>query len=337
MPNDRGAGYFRFSMSARDWTALRRKGFATLSDTGKQAVADSLHADFARGSLGAKDLLAWFPRFVATPLRQVSASPISALRFMMADASSPDTRPNIAAYAKELYARLYQRLGWRAKPNDSSDTKLLRATVLELMVMDVRDRKARARAAKLGRTYLGHGTEPAPDTVDPQLVELALATAVQQGDAALFEELLARLEASDDSTLRSRILAALGQAEDPALAERALALCLDSRLRRNEAPQVLAVQLRNPRTRDHAWAWLKEHFDAFAERVGSAQAGNTPWYTASLCTAEAADDVQTFFEPRVAALAGGPRNLAGAVEAIRLCAAKADAQREGVDRAFKRP
>jgi len=337
MPNDRGAGYFRFSMSSRDWAALRRKGFATLSDTGKQAVADSLYADFARGSLEAEDLLAWFPRFVATPLRQVSSSPISTLQLMMADASSPDTRPNIVAYTKQLYAGLYRRLGWRAKPEDSSDTKLLRATVLELMVMDVRDRKARVRAAKLGRTYLGYGTEPMPDAVDPQLVELALATAVQEGDGALFDELLARLAASNDSTLRGRILAALGHAEDPALAERALELSLDSRLRRNEAPQVLAVQLRNRRTRDRAWAWLKEHFDAFAERVGNTQAGSAPWYAAALCTAEAADDVQAFFEPRVSALAGGPRNLAGAVEAIRLCAARADAQRPGVDRAFKRP
>jgi alanyl aminopeptidase len=82
---------------------------------------------------------------------------------------------------------------------------------------------------------------------------------------------------------------------------------------------------------------LKENFDAFTARMGNAQAGNAPWYAASLCTREAANDVQAFFEPRVAALAGGPRNLAGAVEAIQLCAAKAEAQRPAVDEAFSRP
>jgi alanyl aminopeptidase len=46
--------------------------------------------------------------------------------------------------------------------------------------------------------------------------------------------------------------------------------------------------------------------------------------------------VQEFFEPRVAELTGGPRNLAGAVEAISLCAARAEAQRASVERAFAR-
>jgi alanyl aminopeptidase len=262
---------------------------------------------------------------------------MSQLRFMMIEASSPETQPEIAAYAERLYRARYRRLGWRSKPGDSSDTKLLRDTVVGFMVMDVRDRKARARAARLGRAYIGIGQAADPSAVDPQLATLALSTAVQEGDGALFDHLLALLEASTDATMRNRILIAMGAAEAPALSARALDLTLDPKLRRNETPKVLANQLRNPRTRDRAWAWLKENFDAFAERIGHAQAGSAPWYAASLCTREAADDVQAFFEPRVSTLVGGPRNLAGAVEAIRLCAAKAEAQRPNVDEAFRRP
>ena len=336
MPNDRGAGYFRFSMSRGDWTALRTKGFATLSDAGKQAVADSLYAGFAGGLLEVEDLLPWFSRFVASPLRQVASGPMSALRFMMVEASSPQTQPKIRAYAGRLYRPRYRRLGWRAKQGESSDTKLLRGTVVEFMVMDVRDRKARARAAGLGRAYIGYGAKPNPNAVDPQLANLALATAVQEGDSGLFDHLLILLETSTDATMRNRIIAALAHAEAPALSQRALELALDSKLRLNEISVVLGIQLRNPKTRDRAWAWLQENFDAFAERTGHAQAGNAPWYTASLCAREAADEVQAFFEPRVASLAGGPRNLAGAVEAIQLCAAKADAHRAAVDEAFRR-
>jgi len=337
MLNEEGAGYFRFSMTADQWTALRTRGFPTLSDAGKQALADSLYAGFANGSVDVTSLLAWFPRFAASPSRQIASGPMAPLRFMMAEASSPETRPRIAAYAERLYRGRYQRLGWHAKAGDSSDTKLLRASVVGFMVMDVRNRRARARAAKLGRLYIGFGTAPDRDAVDPQLANLALATAVQEGDSALFDHLLAELEASTDATLRSRILGALGHAESEVLARRALDLTLDSRLRRNETSQVLRIQLRNPRTRDRAWAWLKANFDAFVERTGHAQAGDAPWYAASLCTGEAADDVQAFFEPRVSALVGGPRNLAGAVEAIDLCAAQADAHRPAVDAAFRRP
>ena len=44
--------------------------------------------------------------------------------------------------------------------------------------------------------------------------------------------------------------------------------------------------------------------------------------------------MQRFFEPRVAELTGGPRNLAAVVEAISLCAKKATVYRPGVERAF---
>ena len=59
-----------------------------------------------------------------------------------------------------------------------------------------------------------------------------------------------------------------------------------------------------------------------------------PWYAASFCSEGAAAKVQGFFEPRVAELAGGPRNLAGAVEAIALCAEKARIYGPGVEQAF---
>ena len=334
MPNQEGAGYFRFAMPSDDWTVLRKKGFAVLSDRGKIATADSLYASFAAGLLDAGALLPWFRRFVASPLRQVAGGPIGALQFMMYNSASDAARPKVRSYAARLYRKRYQKLGWREKPGDSSDTKLLREAVLRFIVMDVRDRKARARAAKLGRTYIGYRTEAKPSAVAPQLVGLSLATAVQEGDDAFFDYLLEELEKSEDASLRGRVLAALGNAEAPTLSTRALDLALDSRLRVNEISRVLGPQFRNPQTRERAWSWLQEHFDALAERMGRGQAGGTPWYAGALCTREAADEVQGFFEPRVSALAGGPRNLATVVEAITICAAKAEAQRPGIDRAF---
>jgi alanyl aminopeptidase len=202
------------------------------------------------------------------------------------------------------------------------------------MVMDVRDRDARARAARLGRSYAGYRTKANQAVVDPQLAGLVLAAAVQEGGEGLFEHLLDLLGSSTDATARNRILAALGHAEDPILSARALDLTLDPRLRVNEIGQLLGAQFRNPRTGERAWTWFTEHFDALTARSGAAQGGGMPWYAASFCSEEAAAEVQQFFEPRVAELTGGPRNLAGAVEAISLCAKKANIDGPGVERAF---
>ncbi len=334
MPNDDGAGYFRFSMSTADWTSLRTHGFAELSNRGRMAVADSVEAAFDRGAMEVESLLPWFQRFVASPLRQVASAPMGPLRFMINDAAPPNQRGHVTSYAGRLYRERYEKLGWRARPGDSSDTKLLRDAVLRFMVMDVRDREARIRAARLGRTYTGYRTQAKRDIVDPQLAGLALATAVQEGGEGLFEHLVDLLGSSMDATARSRILSALGHAEDPALSTRALDLTLDPQLRVNEISKLLGTQFRNPRTRERAWGWLTKHFDELAARFGRSQLGGTPWYTASFCTEEAAAKVQRFFEPRVAALTGGPRNLAGAVETISLCAEMANLYRPGVERAF---
>jgi alanyl aminopeptidase len=334
MPNENGAGYFRFAMSPADWTNLRTTGFAALSDRGRMAVSDSVEAAFDRGAMDVEGLLPWFPRFVGSPLRQVAGAPMGPLRFMIHNAAPPELRGNVTSYASRLYRKRYKQLGWRARPGDSSDTKLLREAVIRFMVMDVRAKEARARAARLGKAYSGYRTKAKPAVVDPQLAGLVLATAVQDNGEGLFEHLLGLLDASTDATARGRILSALGHAEDPVLSARALDLTLDSRLRVSEIGHLLRAQFQNPRTREQAWVWFTAHFDELSARFGSSQVGGIPWHTASFCTEEAAAEVQRFFEPRVAKLTGGPRNLAGAVEAISLCAEKARIYRPSVDRAF---
>jgi alanyl aminopeptidase len=334
MPNADGGGYFRFSMSAADWTNLRTTGFARLTERGKMAVADSVAASFDRGAVDVKGLLPWFPKFVDSPLRQIAGAPMAPLRFMIRDAAPPELRGRVRSYAGRLYRKRYTQLGWRAGRRDSSDTKLLREAVIGFMVMDVRDREARARAARLGRAYAGYRNKTKQDAVDPQIAGLVLATAVQESGEGLFDHLLTRLDSSTDATMRNRILAALGHAEDPVLSTRALDLSLDPRLRVNEIGRVLSGQFRNPRTRERAWAWLMEHFDELTERFGTARGGALPWYAASLCSEEAATEVQRFFEPKVAEMPGGARNLAGAVEAVSLCAKRAGVIRPGVEQAF---
>jgi alanyl aminopeptidase len=334
MPNDEGAGYFRFSMPPADWMSLRDRGFAELSDRGRMAVVDSLQADFDRGALDAQDLLPWFPQLVASPVRQIASAPMSPLRFMMYEVVPPELRDDVASHARRLYRRRYGQLGWRAKKGESSDTQLLREAVIRFMVMDVREPAARSRAARLGRTHIGYRIKENRGAVDSQLAGLALATAVQESGEGLFDHLVDMLGSISDPTTRNRIVLALGHAEDSTLSERALDLALDPRVRISEISQLLGTQFTNPRTRERAWRWLTGSFDALAARFGSTEVGGSPWYASSFCTEDAAREVQRFFEPRVAELTGGPRNLAAAVEAISLCAEKAEVHRPGVERAF---
>lgn len=331
MPNREGAGYYRFSLEEPDWESLRKAGFEALSPRGQLATVDSLVAAFNHGSIDAAQLLVWFPELVRSSIRQIVDSPMRPLRFMINHAAPAPLRTEVAGWAGRLYTPLYRRLGWRSRTSEASDAKLLRKTVIEFMVMDVRDETARRAAARRGDDYIGRleGHKKA-QRLDSELVGTVLATAVQERGAGAFDRLVAVLETSTDATTRGRIVSALGHAESPELSDRALALTLDTRLRSNEAPRILRAQFFNPRTRERAWTWFKANFERLTERLGPRFAGRSPWYASSFCSESAVDEVSDFFGPKVESLSGGPRNLAGALESIALCTARVKAQRAGV-------
>jgi len=232
---------------------------------------------------------------------------------------------------------------------------LMRASVIQFMALTVEDARVRRRADQLAQAYLGlgrHGDgERHPDAVDANLVGTVLSVAVQDGDAEFFDKLTERLFASDDAMLRRQLLGALGSTKDEDLATRARGLSLDARLRVNEVMTPLGAQVSMEETRQGTWHWLAEHYDAFVGRIGPFRAGYLPYFARGFCAEDAKTRVAAFFTqpvdhqgedgetqrvPRIQTLAGGPRNLAGSLEAIHICATRVEAQREGAQAFFSR-
>jgi hypothetical protein len=100
-------------------------------------------------------------------------------------------------------------------------------------------------------------------------------------------------------------------------------------LHKNERLVTLKPLLGALATRDAAWAWLTEHFDALAARLPDRHGGQIPSMI-SMCEPQRIERVRAFFAPRIDSLTGGPRNLAQALEAAEQCAARAAAQRDSV-------
>ncbi len=338
MPNADGAGYYRFGLSADALSALRRVGWSHLSAREKLAAGDSMEAAFAAGTLPAADMLSDLGPFVRSPEHLVATLPMDPLAYT-ADHLVPDAeRAKVQAFDSHLYGSLYRHLGYapRHGQQESGETALLRESVIDFMTRRARDKHVRDEGARRGRAFIGYGGDNAVhrDAVDPNLVESALIAAVQEGDAAFWDALLNGFLASNDAVLRSDMLRALARTKDSTLAARARALALDARLRVNEVTAPLRVQMAMRETREATWQWLKQNFDAVAARVGPTGAGYMPYLATGFCSEDAAHDVQSFFEPRVAHLSGGPRNLAATLEAIHLCAARVHAQADSAKTFF---
>jgi alanyl aminopeptidase len=330
MPNADAAGYYRFALAPADLARLRRAGMAQLLPREKLALADSLVAAFSSSALPAADVLAALEPLAGDATRAVATEPMSLVRFTYDHFDDAALRARVESYARRLYAAQFRRLGWapRAGVVEDGETKLLRGEVLDFLATVGRDPAVRAEAARRARAYLG-ATDDGPlddAAVAPELVDLVLGVAMEDGDAALFDRLERRLRASADATVRGRMLGALGRVRDPALGERALRLSLDPALRVNEVLTTIGGQMSRPERRDAAWAWVQANYEPLSARIATTRGADLPWYMAGFCDAAHATSVEAFFGPHIAALPGGPRNLAGSLEAIRLCSARLDAQ-----------
>jgi alanyl aminopeptidase len=331
MPNAEAAGYYRFALASDDLENLRRRGLGKLSARERVAFADSLQAAFASGAIDVKALLSVLGSLASDEERAVATAAMETLRFLKDHVLGEAERDALERYARKLYVGELRKLGMSAKRGEGGDSRLLRADLAWFLAEVARDPGTRRQLAAAGRADIEEGKS----RVAEELRAVALSVAIEEGDDALFEAAYKKLIASQDPAERSRLLSGLSSVVD-ARSQRALELSLDPQLRTNEVIVPLRAQFRDLRTRDAAWAFFQQRYDALLERLGERRMGSTPGLATSLCSAEAVTQVQAFFEPRIAALVGGPRSLSEALEVISLCAASADHHREAARAFFAR-
>jgi len=326
----------RFALDPAGWQALRETGWPELSERERRSVADNVEVGFRAGEIGAAGAFAGMDTLAQDPDRQVARAPIALLSLAEEDLLPPGLRATARAYGASLYRERLARLGWDAAPGEPGDDKLLRQALIDYLALGARDAGVRREADRRGRRFAGlDGAAPENGALDPELIETALAVVVQEGGAPTFDALIERFRASDDTRWRRHLLRALASTRDPALSARARALALDGALHPREVWTPLYTQSRDRETRADTWSYVETHFDALVERAGSTYSGWMPWLAASFCDAERIPAVESFLQPRIHRIAGGPRNLAASLESIRLCAALVDAQQPGAVRFFQ--
>ena len=332
MPNADGAGYLRFALEDEWLGKLQGRGWSRLTELEQLAVADSVEAAFNNATAQADVVYGNLEPFARSTVRPLAEMPMGLLGFARDYLADDDeSRDAVRAAARRLYTPQYRRLRFEPRRNEDGEAAMLRASVVSHLAFTGMDAGVRREAVRRAHRFLGHGRggdgELHPDAVDANLVATVLAVAVQEGDAAFFDLLLERFAESDDALLRGHILGALGSTKDPELSLRAMALALDERVRVNELYWPMRGPLTMRETRDAAWGWVQENFDALAGRLEQG-AGRLPRVASGFCSEEKAQEVEAFFTPRLSRMPGGPRVLANTLEEIRLCAAKVAAHRE---------
>jgi len=204
-------------------------------------------------------------------------------------AARPKERDALAAWIRATYDPVYAKLG-PAAPDDSPNTQELRAQLFGALGFYGKDPAILAQAHDIAEKYIAD-----PTSVDATLSETALLIAARNGDAALFDKLQHVYETSTDPDLQEGALRLLAEFEDPALAQRALDYAISGKVRNQDAAIQFSIALDVDATRDLAWRFVQDHWDAVHALLTPEMGDILVHSTGAFCSVHARDDVRQFF------------------------------------------
>lgn len=326
MANQNGAGYYRTVYEGPWLDKLMQQGMPRLSRLEQIGALNDVNALFSGGLMDSADAIRTAVRFAGDPNRHVVQATM-ALMGPAAELTPPEFQPNLARLIQSAYGARAGELGWIPKAGESGDDRLLRGALLPLLAIVGQDAALRAQGARLARAWFDDRR-----AVDPDLAGTALSVAAWSGDRALFDRLVVEFRQTKNQRERIYIVGALRSFGDPAIARSALDLLFAKDLEPRELTLLLTPARKE--TRPVIWDFVKTHFDALNARLPGARgiqfAAVLPLTAAGFCSEPERLDVQSFFNGRIGNLKGGVRNLATALESIRLCEARTAALQPGI-------
>lgn len=319
IPNAGGRGYYRYNLSAADWDALIAVGAQLPAGEGI-AASDSLWSQFPVGHVTATQLITAAEKFIDNPDSNVAVYGGLRLsgwydRGLVPHEVAAEYRHVMnAIYGHKLAAlRFDPAAGAHAK--DSPDRQKLRQALVKLVAGDARDTATRQALKSAAQKYLAGNV----NALDQAFYFSALQVRVEDGDLAVSKDLFARMVDARDELFRDAALSAIavsGRTED---ARWLIAQFGEPRLRSTEKIQLLGGLLEKGETRDLAFDWLKQNYDAFAKDAGIFASTMIPSLPSDYCSADKAKEIDQVLRSKVREAGRGELSFDRMLENIQTC------------------
>jgi len=335
--NADGKGYYRTRYEGDLLDKLLAGGGARLSAAERVAALGDVDALTRMGEIKSADALAAGLAYASDPVRQVVGSAIAIVAGVRDNMVPKDLQPNYARLVDRAFGTRARQLGWKAKAGEDAETRLTRRSIVPLAALWGVDGSLAAEARQLAGQWLADHT-----AVDPDIIGSVLKVAARTGDEAFFKQLLAALPRTEDRNQRGLILTAMGSFSDPRIARSAMQLVLKPEfdLREPDADYLLFGPTWRAEIRSLPFEFVKANYEAIAAKIPAGSifrlGESLPAVGANFCDEKSGEELRAFFEPRVDRFAGTRRNLAQALESIRICTAYKAAQQDSVAEFLKK-
>jgi alanyl aminopeptidase len=318
-------GYYRVLYQGDLLESLLKNGNQALSLAEKVSLIGDISALTGNGKIPLGQALALAPALAHDPARQVVDKTMEITTGLQDNMVEPNLLPRYRQYLTDVYGARATELGWESKPGESDDNKLLRPSLESVMANQVEDPQAIAKANTLALAWLGDHK-----AVQADMVGAVLTTAARHGDRALFDRMRDAAKQEKDENFRGTLLFCLGLFQDPAISKVALPIVLTNEFDSRESLNILFGVSQSPKTRDLAYDFVKQNWDAVVAKFPTDTGAFLPFVAGAYCDAAHRDDAKAFFDGRSTKFTGGPRNLAQMLEGINLCVAYKKAQEPSV-------
>jgi alanyl aminopeptidase len=318
LPNPGGVGYYLSRLGARELQGLAA---APLQAADAVFLLGDQHQLAASGALPLARLLALAGPLAADPRPEVAAAAAHAVSDIHPALLDAAQRTALAGWVHRHFGARATQLSWLPAAGDSDAVRKLRAVVVPLVAQVGADPELRAQARTLALAWLAgdRGRMGAG-------YKAILETAAQDGDAPLFDAFVAALGQARDSSTRIDIDIALGHFRAPALLQRAFELALADGQDLREAREIYDAAGGDPLNAPALLRFAGLRLDDMARAMPEDTLARMPRWHTKLCTPQDRAAVQALYAQRLARVAGGPRNLAQALEQIDICIANRDMQ-----------
>lgn len=257
-PNAGGRGFYRWQLDEAG-ARLLDAGVRDLTPEERLSLVDDEWALTRTGRATLAQFLRRLDTLAGEEDRTVVAAISDALAWLSSYAVRERTEAPFARFLDTFYRPLFDKVGWRPREGEDSDTREKRGRVISMLGYHARAEDIRRGARDRALRHL-EGVEP----LHPDGAGVILGVAATDGDDALWDRYVERMRASQatDTQEEARFRAALVSFESPRVAERTSEAIFSPLIRTQDRGLMVIPLLQGRRTRDAGWRAIRDHWDS---------------------------------------------------------------------------
>jgi alanyl aminopeptidase len=311
--NAGGRGYYRINYAGDLGTQLLAEG--DLDAAGRVSALFNVAAMVDAGRLPMGQLLGLIPTVAKEKEPEILGVAVD-LGHQIEPYVSESLRTQYARFLAESFAPPARALGWKPRAGESVQASILRPKLLALAALHGEDPALVARARSLAADFLRK-----PDSLDPQLATVVLATAAES-DAQLYEKLEAELGKTSDKNRRAALLAGQVMSRGPGQRDRTLNKLGSGGLTIEEMIPMLQTAMGDPTTREPLYDYVARNYEQVTATLSPLVRPFLASLAGAFCDEAHRRHADTVLRAKLQNVPGGIKKVNEAIERIDLCMAR---------------